>query len=161
MCPFFARFVGLYIIRYFAFSCHSLIVFTKYFAVYKCLYIGSTMTLEQKGKKKQMLAYHLDFAWPMRHECHRRDTWTVVGGFLHACITKLVGFSMHASQSQGVNLKLWRAMYGLTPETSWNRGRKNFVFIVAVLWLISFTETENRAENVRENNNPLHLNIFN
>ena len=32
------------------------------------------MTLEQKGKKKQMLAYDLDFALPMRHEYHRRDT---------------------------------------------------------------------------------------
>ena len=34
------------------------------------------MTLEQKEKKKtkQMLAYDLDFALPMRHEYHRRDT---------------------------------------------------------------------------------------
>ena len=69
-------------------------MFTKYFAVYKFLYIKSTMTLEQKGKKKQMLAYDLDFALLMRHEYHRRDTRTVVGGFLHV------------SQSQGVNLKL-------------------------------------------------------
>ena len=84
------------------FSCHRLIVFIKYFAVYKGLYIESTMTLEQKGKKKQMLAYDLDFALLMRHEYHRRDTRTVVGGFLHV------------SQSQGVNLKLWRAIYGLT-----------------------------------------------
>ena len=52
------------------------------------------MTLEQKGKKKQMLAYDLDFALLMRHEYHRRDTRTVVGG------------SLHVSQSQGVNLKL-------------------------------------------------------
>ena len=69
-------------------------MFIKYFAVYKGLYIESTMTLEQKGKKKQMLAYDLDFALLMRHEYHRRDTRTVVGGFLHV------------SQSQGVNLKL-------------------------------------------------------
>ena len=63
------------------------------------------MTLEEKGKKKQMLAYDLDFALPMRHEYHRLDTRTVVGGF------------PHVSQSQGVNLKLSRAIYGLTPET--------------------------------------------
>ena len=50
-----------------AFSCHCLIVFNKYFAVDKGLYIESTMTLEQKGKK-QMLAYDLDFALlDMRH----------------------------------------------------------------------------------------------
>ena len=147
--PFFARFVCPYVMRCLTFSCHCLIVFIKYFAVYKCLYIKSTMTLEQKGKKKQMLAYDLDFAFLMRHEYHRRDTRTVVGGFLHV------------SQSQGVNLKLWRAIYGLTPETVWNRGRKNLVFIIAVLSLISFPETEKRAENVRENNNFLHLNIFN
>ena len=96
-----------------------------------------------------MLAYDLDLPLLMRHEYHRRDTRTVVGGFLHV------------SQSQGVNLKLWRAIYGLTPETVWDRGRKNFVFIIAVLSLISFPETEKRAENVRENNNFLHLNIFN
>ena len=60
----------------------------------------STMTLDQKGEK-QMLAYDLDFALLMRHEYRRRDTRTVVGGFLHV------------SQSQGVNLKLWRAIYGL------------------------------------------------
>ena len=47
-----------------------------------------------------MLAYDLDFALPMRHEYHRRDTRTVVGGFLHV------------SRSQGVNLKLWPALYG-------------------------------------------------
>ena len=41
------------------------------------------MTLEQKGKKKQMLAHDVDFAFLMRHEYHRRDTKTVVGGFLH------------------------------------------------------------------------------
>ena len=69
-------------------------MFNKYFAVYKGLYIQGTMTLEQKGKKKQILAYDLDFALPMRHEYHRRDTRTVVGGFLHV------------SQSQGVNIKL-------------------------------------------------------
>ena len=143
LSPFLARFVCPYVIRCSTFSCHCLIVFIKYFAFYKGLYIKSTMTLEQKGIK-QMLAYDLYFALPMRHEYHRRDTSTVVGGFL-----------------QGVNLKLWRAMYGLTPETVWNRGRTNFVFIVAVSWLISFTETENWAENVRENNNSLHLNIFN
>ena len=149
VCPLFATFICPYVMRCLTFSCHCLIVFIKYFAVYKCLYIKSTMTLEQKGKKKQMLAYDLDFALLMRHEYHRRDTRTVVGGFLHV------------SQSQGVNLKLWRAIYGLTPETVWNRGRKNLVFIIAVLSLISFPETEKRAENVRENNNSLHLNIFN
>ena len=93
-----------------------------------------------------MLAYDMDFALPMQHENHRRDTRTVVGGFLHV------------SQSQSVNLKLWRAIYGLTPETVWNRGRNNFVFIIAISWLISFAETGKRAENVRENINSLHLN---
>ena len=91
--PFFAIFVCPYVMRCSTFSCHCLIVFIKYFAVYKGLYLESNMTLEQKGKK-QMLAYDLDFPLLMRHEYHRRDTRTVVGGFLHV------------SQSQGVNLKL-------------------------------------------------------
>ena len=95
VCPLFATFICPYVMRCLTFSCHCLIVFIKYFAVYKGLYIKSTMTLEQKGKKKkQMLAYDLDFALLMRHEYHRRDTRTVVGGFFHV------------SQSQGVNLKL-------------------------------------------------------
>ena len=94
VCPLFARFICSYVIRCLTFSCHCLIVFIKYFAVYKCLYIESTMTLEQKGKKKQMLAYDLDFALSMRHEYHRRNRRTVVGWFLQV------------SQSQGVNLKL-------------------------------------------------------
>ena len=124
-------------------------MFNIFLSVYKGLYIESTMTLEQR-EKKQMLAYDLDFALPMRHEYHRRDTRTLVGGFLHV------------SQSQGVNLKLSREIYGLTPETVWNGGRKNLVLSnIAVLWLIFFTATENREENVRENSNSLHLNIFN
>ena len=55
VCPLFATFICPYVMRCLTFSCHCLIVFIKYFAVYKGLYIGSTMTLEQKGKK-QMLA---------------------------------------------------------------------------------------------------------
>ena len=90
--PFLARFVCSYVMICSTFSCHYLIVFIKYYFKF-IKYIKSTMTLEQKGKK-QMLAYDLDFALLMRHEYHRRDTRTVVGGFLHV------------SQSQGVNLKL-------------------------------------------------------
>ena len=105
------------------------------------------MTLDQKGKK-QMLAYNLDFSLLVRYEYHRRHTRIVGGEFLHD------------SQSQGDNLKLWQAIYGLTPETVWNRARKNFALTRAVLWLISFRETENNAENVRENKHCLHLNIF-
>ena len=66
-----------------------------------------------KKGKKQMLAYDLDVALPMRHEYHRRDTRTVVGGSLHV--------------SQGFNLKLCRAIYGLTPETMKQR-KKEFCF---------------------------------
>ena len=75
-------------------------MFNKHFAVYEGLYIESTMTLDQK-EEKQILTYDLDFAFLMRHEYHRRDTRTVVGGFLHV------------SQSHGVSLKVWRAIYGL------------------------------------------------
>ena len=74
--PFFARFVCPYVMRCLTFSCHCLIVLIKYFAVYKGLCVESTMALEQKGKK-QMFAYELDFALPIRHEYHWRDTRTV------------------------------------------------------------------------------------
>ena len=150
VCPLFARFICPYVMRCLTFSCHCLIVFIKYFAVYKCLYIKSTMTLEQKGKKKTNASL-----WP--GFCFAYATW--VPQTRHLNSSWWPGF-LHVSQSQGVNLKLWRAIYGLTPETVWNRGRKNLVFIIAVLSLISFPETEKRAENVRENNNSLHLNIY-
>ena len=52
VCPFFATFICPYVMRCLTFSCHYLSVFIKYFAVYKALYIESTMTLEQKEKNK-------------------------------------------------------------------------------------------------------------
>ena len=63
-------------------SFHSLVVFIKYFAVYKYLCIESTMKLEQK-EKKQMLGYNLDFSLLVPYEYHRRDTRIVGSEFLH------------------------------------------------------------------------------
>ena len=103
--PFFARFVCPYAMRGSTFSGHCLIVFIKYFAVYKSLYLESTMTLEQK-EKKQMLAYDLDLALPMRHEYHRRDTRTVVGGFLHVSQKVRASISNFDEQSMVLHLKL-------------------------------------------------------
>jgi len=125
VCPLFARFICPYVMRCLTFSCHCLIVFIKYFAVYKCLYIKSTMTLEQKGEKKQMLAYDLDFALPMRHEYHRRDTWTVVGGRGFSMYHKVgASISSFDEQSMVLLLKLCeteegRILFLLLPYYHW------------------------------------------
>ena len=53
-----------------------------------------------------MLAYDLDFALPMRHEYHRRDTRTVVGGFLHVSQKVRASISSFDEQSMVLHLKL-------------------------------------------------------
>ena len=70
-----------------------------------------------------MLAYDLDFALLMRHEYHRRDTRTVVGGFLHVSQSQ-GSISNFDEQSMVLLLKLCeteeeRILFLLLPYYHW------------------------------------------
>ena len=53
-----------------------------------------------------MLAHDVDFAFLMRREYHRRDTKTVVGGFLHVSQKVRSSISSFDEQCMVLHLKL-------------------------------------------------------